>query len=125
MPSEVKKEMRVKFLNNYQIGIYYYIQSEASLLINAQQIQNKLLQYGLIESKSCSSSSIGVCSPMSKEAEWFQGRLEGNTIRYDQSTEYEIASVLRQVLSEVYPQNEFRLERVETPTPNYISIFLN
>lgn len=67
----------------------------------------------------------GDCSLKSKDAEWFQGKLEGNTIRYDQSTEYEVAFVLQQVLTEVYPQKKFRLKTVGDPSPNNISIFLN
>ena len=125
MPSNLQKQMRVKFLKNYRIGIYYYSQRGSSLRSSAQEIKTQLIQYGLPEQTNCSAQMRGVCLPESKDSIWFQGRLAGNTIRYYKNTEYEVAYVLQQVLAEVYPQKEFRLQPVTTPTPNSISIFLN
>jgi hypothetical protein len=119
MPPDIRQKM---LLSNYQIGIYY---SHANLTSGqeANKIKTALIQYGLPEQTDCSSDARGVCSPESKDSESFEGRF-ANTIRYYEDTEYEVASVLQQVLKQIYPQREFRLQTVTTPTPNSISIFL-
>lgn len=95
-------------INDYKIVIFYN-QNKPSQKSVAAEIKKALMTADI-------KSDIQI-KPKNYEA-------SNNQIRYYAKTEREAAYALQSILIDTYTKQNFKLQTVYTPTPNYISIFL-
>lgn len=102
-----------KFLENFEIGIYYKSSSSNSALYKrqAQEIKQKLIQIGILETKL-------------KIVDQWSGEISSYQIRYERKKEEDVADALQKILKEVYPQQQFNKQTIRGQSPDFISIFL-
>jgi len=105
----------VSILSNYEIMIYF-LENNQDLLKSAQEIKQKLVDYGLTENQ---------VRLEKKDDSFFQnlGYPTGYEIRYDQGIEDKEAELLESILTGALPSKQFIKRGIGSGTKNSISIF--
>ncbi len=113
----VRKDIALNILRNFKLGIYFHQRSK-ELSNVANDIRNRLIQYGFKREQ---------ILLYGKDDLFFEDVVlpNGFEIRYETGYEDNEASVLNNILIEIYPSGHFQKQIVEAGrTENFISIFL-
>jgi hypothetical protein len=105
---DVISRQQVQKVNEYKIQIFYNEEKPEQEQI-AFEIKNALNKAGV--------TSVIEVKPQ-------RDRASSDQIRYFPENETEVANILQSILEKTYPKRRFNLQRVYTPSPGAVSIFL-